>query len=462
MGEKTLVELATRFKRGETIEQMLDIPQIGYLRPASEESKIRKDDDIVLSSFEKSLKDKVAYAVDFKTIEEESNKWHAHRILQRMGDKLLIINPQYEPWTQAEVDFSFDLPYTRLPHPRYKDKPIPAYEMIRHSVNLHRGCFGGCSFCTISAHQGKFVVSRSEESIMREIEKVTQMPDFKGYLSDLGGPSANMYNLHGQDTTICEKCKRPSCIFPNICKNLNTNHKPLTELYRKVAANPKIKKAFIGSGVRYDLLLNYDKPSPDKFEYISQLIGNHVSGRLKVAPEHTSDCVLRMMRKPSFELFKQFNRIFEDENRKAGLNQQLIPYFISSHPASTKREMAELMLETKRLDFKLEQVQDFTPTPMTLSTTIYYSGIDPYTMKPVYTAKTKDEKLEQRKFFFWYKPEFRREIENELRQMGLSAGGALPYTPKNGGKSFGGGNQKNGKFEGKKAPFTPKNKGRKR
>ena len=462
MGEKTLVELATRFKRGETIEQMLDIPQIGYLRPASEESKIRKDDDIVLSSFEKSLKDKVAYAVDFKTIEEESNKWHAHRILQRMGDKLLIVNPQYEPWTQAEVDFSFDLPYTRLPHPRYKDKPIPAYEMIRHSVNLHRGCFGGCSFCTISAHQGKFVVSRSEESIMREIEKVTQMPDFKGYLSDLGGPSANMYNLHGTDTTICEKCKRPSCIFPNICKNLNTNHKPLTELYRKVASNPKIKKAFIGSGVRYDLLLNYDKPSPDKFEYISQLIGNHVSGRLKVAPEHTSDCVLRMMRKPSFELFKQFNRIFEDENRKAGLNQQLIPYFISSHPASTKREMAELMLETKRLDFKLEQVQDFTPTPMTLSTTIYYSGIDPYTMKPVYTAKTKDEKLEQRKFFFWYKPEFRREIENELRQMGLAAGGPLPYTPKNGGKSFGGSNQKNGKFEGKKAPFTPKNKGGKR
>ena len=456
MGEKTLIELATRFKRGDSVEQMFDIPQIGYLRPASEESKIRTDDDIVLSSFEKSLKDKVAYAVDFKTIEEESNKWHARRILQRMGDKLLVVNPQYEPWTQAEVDFSFDLPYTRLPHPRYKDKPIPAYEMIRHSVNLHRGCFGGCSFCTISAHQGKFVVSRSEESILREIEKVTQMPDFKGYLSDIGGPSANMYNLHGQDTTICEKCKRPSCIFPNICKNLNTNHEPLTKLYRKISSLPGIKKAFIGSGIRYDLLLNYDKPTPDKMEYIRQVIRNHVSGRLKVAPEHTSDDVLRMMRKPPFALFKQFNRIFEAENSDAGLCQQLIPYFISSHPASTKRDMAQLMLETKKLDFKLEQVQDFTPTPMTLSTTIYYSGIDPYTMKPVYTAKTKDEKLEQRKFFFWYKPEFRREIENELRQMGLSAdlGGAK------GGKNFGGNfrqadKKNNTNFGGKK--FPPKN-----
>ncbi|MBR5166967.1 MAG: YgiQ family radical SAM protein [Salinivirgaceae bacterium] len=456
MGEKTLIELATRFKRGDSVEQMFDIPQIGYLRPASEESKIRTDDDIVLSSFEKSLKDKVAYAVDFKTIEEESNKWHAHRILQRMGDKLLVVNPQYEPWTQAEVDFSFDLPYTRLPHPRYKDKPIPAYEMIRHSVNLHRGCFGGCSFCTISAHQGKFVVSRSEESIMREIEKVIQMPDFKGYLSDIGGPSANMYNLHGTDTSICEKCKRPSCIFPNICKNLNTNHEPLTKLYRKISSLPGIKKAFIGSGIRYDLLLNYDKPTPDKMEYIRQVIRNHVSGRLKVAPEHTSDDVLRMMRKPPFALFKQFNRIFETENSDAGLCQQLIPYFISSHPASTKRDMAQLMLETKKLDFKLEQVQDFTPTPMTLSTTIYYSGIDPYTMKPVYTAKTKDEKLEQRKFFFWYKPEFRREIENELRQMGLSTdlGGAK------GGKNFGGSfrqpdKKNNSNFGGKK--FPPKN-----
>ncbi|MBR3566974.1 MAG: YgiQ family radical SAM protein [Salinivirgaceae bacterium] len=421
MGEKTLIELATRFKRGDTIEQMSDLPQIGYLRPAADFQTIKTDTDIVLSSYEKSLKDKIAYAVDFKTIEEESNKWHARRILQLMGDKLLIVNPQYEPWTQAEVDFSFDLPYTRLPHPRYKDKTIPAYEMIRHSVNLHRGCFGGCSFCTISAHQGKFVVSRSEESILKEIEKVTQMPDFKGYLSDLGGPSANMYNLHGKDTTICERCKRPSCIFPNICKNLNTNHEPLTKLYQKVAANPKIKKAFIGSGVRYDLLLNYDHPTPDKLEYIRQLIVNHVSGRLKVAPEHTSDAVLQMMRKPPFALFKQFNKIFQTENQCAGLNQQLIPYFISSHPASTKRDMAQLMLETKKLDFKLEQVQDFTPTPMTLSTTIYYSGIDPYTMKPVYTARTKDEKLEQRKFFFWYKPEFRRQIDAELRQMGLSA-----------------------------------------
>ena len=423
MGEKTIIELAHRFQRGDNVEQMTDVPQTAILRNISWLKDNKTNTDIELSSYEVSLKDKVAYARDFRTIEEESNKWHATRILQRMYDKALIVNPQYEPWTQDEVDFSFDLPYTRLPHPRYKGKTIPAYEMIRHSVNLHRGCFGGCSFCTISAHQGKFVVSRSEESIMREIDKVVQMPDFKGYLSDLGGPSANMYNLHGNDTKICEKCHRASCIFPNICKNLNTNHAPLTELYRKVSANSLIKKAFIGSGIRYDLLLNYSAPTPDKMEYIRQLIRNHVSGRLKVAPEHTSDNVLKMMRKPTFELFKQFNKIFHEENQEAGLNQQLIPYFISSHPASTKRDMAQLMLETKKLDFKLEQVQDFTPTPMTLSTTIYYTGINPYTMEPVYTAKTKDEKLEQRKFFFWYKPEYRHQIENELRSMGLADGG---------------------------------------
>lgn len=428
MGEKALVEIARRFMNGDSVESMTDIPQTAYLRPSSLLQSIKTENDIELSSFEKSQKDKVAFALDFKTIEEESNKWHANRILQRMGDKLLIVNPQHEPWTQDEVDASFDLPYTRLPHPRYKGKNIPAYEMIRHSVNLHRGCFGGCSFCTISAHQGKFVVSRSEKSIMQEIDKVTQMPDFKGYLSDLGGPSANMYNLHGQNTELCQKCKRPSCIFPNICKNLNTDHKPLTELYKRVASNPNIKKAFIGSGIRYDLLLNYDKPTPDKMDYIRQLIESHVSGRLKVAPEHTSDNVLNMMRKPSFKLFRQFNQIFMAENEKIGLRQQLIPYFISSHPASTKRDMAQLMLETKMLDFKLEQVQDFTPTPMTLSTTIYYTGINPYTMEQVYTAKTKDEKLEQRKFFFWYKPEFRHEIEYELRAMGLSIG--KPYSPR--------------------------------
>lgn len=443
MGEKSLVEIARRFANGDSAESMTDIPQTAFLRPASLEATIRKDDDIMLSSFEKSQKDKVAYALDFKTIEEESNKWHARRILQRMGDKLLIVNPQYEPWTQSEVDASFDLPYTRLPHPRYKGKAIPAYEMIRHSVNLHRGCFGGCSFCTISAHQGKFVVSRSEESILKEIDKVTKMPDFKGYLSDLGGPSANMYNLHGLNTELCQKCKRPSCIFPNICKNLNTNHSQLTALYRKVSANPAIKKAFVGSGIRYDLLLNYDKPTPDKMEYIRQLICNHVSGRLKVAPEHTSDQVLDMMRKPSFKLFRQFNQIFLRENEDAGLNQQLIPYFISSHPASTKRDMAQLMLETKKLDFKLEQVQDFTPTPMTLSTTIYYTGINPYTMENVYVAKTKDEKLEQRKFFFWYKSEYKYEIERELRSMGLSDGNSCgrPYLPKNASKTVHKGNE---------------------
>ena len=325
--------------------------------------------------------------------------------------------------TQAELDHSFDLPYTRLPHPKYKGKRIPAYEMIKFSVNIHRGCFGGCAFCTISAHQGKFISSRSKESILREVEAITRMPDFKGYLSDLGGPSANMYGMGGRDTALCRRCSRPSCIHPKICPNLNTDHRPLLDIYRAVDALPGIRKSFIGSGVRYDLLLRrtgdeaLDRGTRD---YTGELIRHHVSGRLKVAPEHTSAKVLRLMRKPPFEQFYEFKRIFDRINRECGLKQQIIPYFISSHPGCTEEDMAELAVITKQLNFHLEQIQDFTPTPMTISTETWYTGYHPYTLEPVFSARTPREKLAQRMFFFWYKPEERTRIVAELRRIGRS------------------------------------------
>jgi uncharacterized radical SAM protein YgiQ len=308
--------------------------------------------------------------------------------------------------TTEELDASFDLPYTRQPHPKYKGKRIPAYEMIKHSVNIHRGCFGGCAFCTISAHQGKFIACRSKESILREVREVMKMPDFKGYLSDLGGPSANMYGMKGRNIKACEKCKRPSCIHPQICPNLNTDHSALLDIYRSVDALPGIKKSFIGSGVRYDLILHHSKDEQTNraaMDYARELITRHVSGRLKVAPEHTSDRVLWLMRKPSFQLFYDFKRIFDRINKEEHLNQQIIPYFISSHPGCTEQDMAQLAEITKQLNFHLEQVQDFTPTPMTVSTETWYTGYDPYTLEKVWSAHSQKEKLAQRQYFFWYK-----------------------------------------------------------
>ena len=379
------------------------------------------EDDIVLHSHEECLRDKRAEAANFRHIEEESNKLQASRLIQEVEGRYVVVNAPYPPMTTEEIDHSFDLPYTRLPHPRYKGKRIPAYDMIKHSVNIHRGCFGGCAFCTISAHQGKFIVSRSKESILKEVKAIAQLPDFKGYLSDLGGPSANMYAMGGKDKALCARCKRPSCIHPKVCPNLNTDHRPLLEIYRAVDALPEVKKSFIGSGVRYDLLQHRsDDEAVNRAaaEYTRELITRHVSGRLKVAPEHTSDRVLQVMRKPSFSQFEQFKRTFDRINREEGLRQQLIPYFISSHPGCTAEDMAELAVLTKRMDFHLEQVQDFTPTPMTVSTEAWYTGLHPYTLQPVFSAKSQRDKLAQRQFFFWYKPEARRAIMEELRRMG--------------------------------------------
>ena len=420
MGEKPVVELSRQMDEGIPVSAIHDIPQTVYLAPSDSIPGGITADDIMLHSHEECLQDKKKEADNFRHIEEESNMMHAHRLLQNVGKQTVVVNPPYPPMTTEELDAAFDLPYTRLPHPKYKGKTIPAYEMIKFSVNIHRGCYGGCAFCTISAHQGKFITCRSKESILREVEKVAQMPGFKGYLSDLGGPSANMYGMHGRNHKACEKCKRPSCIHPQICPNLDTNHSKLLEVYRAVDALPYIKKSFIGSGVRYDLLLHRgkdEKANRAAEEYTRELIRNHVSGRLKVAPEHTSDKVLMHMRKPSFEQFRQFKTIFDRINKAEGLRQQIIPYFISSHPGCTAEDMAELAVITKGLDFHLEQVQDFTPTPMTVSTEAWYTGYDPYTLQPVFSAKTPADKLAQRQFFFWYKPEEQRAIERTLRMM---------------------------------------------
>lgn len=423
MGEKTILEIARCLNDGLPLSSLHELPQVVYLARRNEIVNGISDHDIVLHSHEDCLRDKRKQAENFRHIEEQSNMMHAQRLIQAVGDKYAVVNPPYPPMTTEELDSSFDLPYTRQPHPKYKDKRIPAYEMIKYSVNIHRGCFGGCAFCTISAHQGKFIACRSKQSILREVKQVMGMPGFKGYISDLGGPSANMYGMRGRNLNACEKCKRPSCIHPQICPNLNTDHTALLDIYRSVDAIPGIKKSFIGSGVRYDLILHHSKDEESNkaaMEYARELITKHVSGRLKVAPEHTSDNVLQLMRKPPFRQFDDFKHIFDRINREAHLNQQIIPYFISSHPGCREEDMAQLAVLTKRLDFQLEQVQDFTPTPMTVSTETWYTGYDPYTLQEVYSAHSQKEKLAQRQYFFWYKPEERRSIEQSLRRIGRS------------------------------------------
>lgn len=422
MGEKPICELTRQMEEGRSISDITEIPQTAYLCDKKADTQYATD-DIVLHSHEECLQNKKAQAENFRHIEEESNKIHANRIVQEVGRQVVVVNPPYPPMTTEELDRSYELPYTRLPHPKYKNKRIPAYEMIKFSVNIHRGCFGGCAFCTISAHQGKFISCRSKKSILEEVKKVSEMPGFKGYLSDLGGPSANMYGMEGKNKKACAACKRPSCINPQVCPNLNTDHSKLLEIYRAVDALPYIKKSFIGSGVRYDLLLHRSKDenvNKAAREYTRELIVNHVSGRLKVAPEHTCPAVLKLMRKPSFELFNEFKKVFEKINAEENLRQQIIPYFISSHPGCHEADMAELAVQTKKLDFHLEQVQDFTPTPMTVSTETWYTGYDPYTLEPVFSAHTPKEKLAQRMFFFWYKQEERRNIEYELKKIGRS------------------------------------------
>jgi uncharacterized radical SAM protein YgiQ len=419
MGEQPLRELLKLVKKGVPLISIKDVNQISYLTDKVPASK--KWNTVELVSHEVCLQDKIKYASNFKIVEVESNKWQANRITQDVMGKTLVINPPFKTMTEKEMDYSFDLPYTRLPHPKYNKRgAIPSYEMIKFSINMHRGCFGGCSFCTISAHQGKFIASRSDESIMKEVDALTKHPEFKGIISDIGGPSANMYRMKGKDESICARCQAPSCIHPVICSNLDVSHKPLTEIYKKVDAHPGVKKAFVTSGVRYDLLVDdFNKNNQDgnHDEYMEQLVTKHVCGRLKVAPEHTADATLKVMRKPGFKYFKKFKEKFDAIQAKHGLKQPLIPYFISSHPGTTEEDMAILAAETKDLGFRLEQVQDFTPTPMTVATEIYYSGVHPYTLQPVVTPKTSEDKKTQNNYFFWYKPEFKNWIRQRLQKL---------------------------------------------
>lgn len=421
MGDQPLRDMLGLLKKGVPFSNLKTIKQVAFIQDEHEEvPKNKQWTNVELASHEACLEDKIKYAANFKIVEVESNKWQANRIIQKIGNRTLVINPPYKTMEEKEIDQSFDLPYTRQPHPKYKKRgAIPAFDMIKFSINMHRGCFGGCSFCTISAHQGKFIASRSEKSILAEVEQVVKQPDFKGYISDLGGPSANMYGMKGKDEAICARCSSPSCIHPVICNNLDTSHKSMTELYRKVDQHPDVKKAFVGSGIRYDLLVDdFNKNNEDNNhdEYIEQVITRHVSGRLKVAPEHTSDATLRVMRKPSFKYFHKFKERYDKISEKHNLKQQLIPYFISSHPGCEEEDMANLAAETKDMGFQLEQVQDFTPTPMTVATVIYYSGVHPYTLKPINTVKSKEEKLNQNRFFFWYKRENQGWIRSRLQK----------------------------------------------
>ena len=400
MGEKQIVAIAKSIENASlqnssmTTYSLEAIPQTAYLSTHSPLEE--KAGGILLHSHEAALKSKQMHAENFRLIETESNKINAATIVQPVGNQYVVVNPPYPTMSTEELDAIYDLPFQYHPHPKYKDKHIPAYEMIRFSVCMHRGCFGGCSFCTISAHQGKQITSRSEKNILQQISKLKDLPEWKGYLSDLGGPSANMYGMHGKDMTLCEKCARPSCLYPNICKNLNQDFTKLLHIYNKVDSLPYIKKSFVGSGIRYDLMNE---------QYGRELITHHVSGRLKVAPEHTSDNVLKIMRKPSWEQYERFHRFFEKVNKEEGMRQQLIPYFISSHPGCTNKDMQQLAERCRQLHYRPEQVQDFTPTPMTLATTMFYTGLNPYTMEPVYVAKTKEEKQKQNSYFFWWKPQ---------------------------------------------------------
>ncbi len=422
MGERPITELCRMLQKGIPFASITNIPQTAVIRKSGERYAVdKKCREIILASHEECIADPKKQASNFRIIEEESNRMEGARLIQQVGDELVIVNPQYPVMSTEEIDKIYDLPFTRMPHPRYKGKEIPAYKMIRHSVTLHRGCFGGCSFCTISAHQGKFITSRSEASILREVEAITNMPDFRGTISDLGGPSANMYRMGGRDIELCRKCRRPSCAHPAICPNLVCDHTPLLELYRKVEAVPGVKHCFIGSGIRYDLALHEtgDKEvNAANRRYLERVITHHTSGRLKVAPEHTSERVLDIMRKPSFKLFKKLDEEFKRINKKEGLNYQIVPYFISSHPGCSDSDMAELAVETKSMNYRLAQVQDFTPTPMTLATTIYATGYHPYTLKRVECAKTTEEKRRQNSFFFWYKDELRDKVKSTLLKMG--------------------------------------------
>ncbi|MCL2727075.1 MAG: YgiQ family radical SAM protein [Bacteroidales bacterium] len=398
MGEKAITELAQKMRLGVDTKELRRTPQIAFL---AHPGTPLPDDALILNSFEACRQSHLACIDNFNIIEREANRRYASILAEPVGDGYIVVNPPYPPMTSDQIDAIYDLPYTRLPHPRYKGKQIPAYEMVKHSIILHRGCFGGCSFCTLAAHQGKQIVSRSEDSVIKEVRAQVSHPDFKGVLSDLGGPSANMYGMQGKNSVLCDSCVRTSCLFPKMCKNLQHDHSRLTELYRSVRREPGIRHVFIGSGIRYDLLVDESGfRGKDGRDYFTEVMRHHLSGRIKVAPEHTEEHVLNYMRKPSFALFERLRAYFNQINTQEQLNLQLIPYFISSHPGCTEYDMAALSKKLQINKMNVEQVQDYTPTPMTCASVMFYTKRDPKTGNGLFVARKETLKMRQKTYFF--------------------------------------------------------------
>ncbi|MBQ2525392.1 MAG: YgiQ family radical SAM protein [Bacteroidales bacterium] len=397
MGERTMLELTKGIEAGRNLHQLHQIKQIGFYMTGKPKVKDAK----ILHSFEECCEDKKAFAENFHDIEILANMMYPPVIIEPVGDGYVQINPTYPPATQEEMDDFWDIPYTKQPHPRYKGKRIPAFDMIKFSINTHRGCFGGCNFCTIAAHQGKFISSRSEASILKEVEDLKKLPGFAGNISDLGAPTANMYGMRGKNEALCKVCKRQSCLFPAPCKNMNRSHERLLKLYHRVDSIKGIRHSYIGSGIRYDLFLD-EKGYVDETSkpYLKELILDHTSGRLKVAPEHTEDKVLYYLGKPTFHLFERLRSEFNQINRDAGRHSEIVPYFISSHPGCEMSDMQKLAKHPALKGLYMDQVQDYTPTPMTTSSVMFYTGLDPRTMKPVFVERDPDKKKRQKSFFF--------------------------------------------------------------
>jgi len=397
MGEKPMLELTRAIEAQRSDRLIRQIPQLAFRMSG----KWKVKDPLVLHSFEECKRDKAAFAENFHLIETHANMMHPSTIIEPVGDGFIQVNPPYPPSTTEEMDSFWDLPFTKLPHPRYKGKRIPAYDMIKDSIITHRGCFGGCNFCTIAAHQGKFIQSRSKESIVAEVRKLVKMPSFHGNISDLGAPTANMYGMHGKNLELCDKCRRKSCLFPKACPNLDRSHKQVLELYKAVDSVPGVRHSYIGSGIRYDLFLTEDGFVDDTSRpYLKTLILDHTSGRLKVAPEHTEDKVLHYLGKPSFKLFERLRVEFDRICAREGLRTGIVPYFISSHPGCTMKDMENLSRHPALKGIYMDQVQDFTPTPMTTSSVMFYTGIDPRDMKPVFVERDPERKRRQKSFFF--------------------------------------------------------------
>jgi len=410
MGEKAIVEVANQIKNNIDYKNT-QIPQTAIVG-----DEVPKLNYLTLPSFKECVKEKKQFSRHFVLIEENSNKLKGKGLIEPIGDKYVIVHPPCPPLSTDEIDKIYSLPFTRLPHPRYRKKPpIPAYEMIKHSVTIHRGCFGGCSFCTISMQQGRFIQSRSKNSILNEIEQITKMPDFKGYISDIGGPSANMYYMAPKDVQRCEKCKRYSCLYPSLCNNVNSSHKSLIELYDNVKKINGIKAAFVNSGIRYDLFLNENGYMPEGKEYFNKLVSNHISGRLKVAPEHSSAFILNLMRKPPFSLFLKIKQEYDKLNAENGTCRQIVPYLITSHPGSKMDDSFELAIELKKAKIKPEQMQDFTPTPMTLSSVMYYCGFNPANNEKLYVTKSVEEKRLNNQVVMYHRKEAKEDIIKAAR-----------------------------------------------